>query len=297
MMEAERMMEDADTLTDDSTEGTPLPVSEPATRGPKRDPLGRVVVLLPALNEEEAIGGVLDRIPRAPLEAMGYAVSVWVVDGNSTDRTLEVIRDSGAKVFIQKGRGKGNGVRQAFDHLLQVSPSAKPAPQGREFFMMLDADGTYPPEDIPNFVSALEAGNEIVHGSRFRGTMADGAMTRLNAMGNRALSTLAHILYGFPVTDLCTGMWGFNAATLRRLRLVATGFDLEADLFGSACLSHVRISEMPIDYAARIGAPKLIPIRTGVQIFWRLVSRRLNEKLKPSAPAPLDSTVRRGTTA
>src|SRR5467141_567428 len=289
MMEAERMMEDAELLEDDSTVDAPIPVAEPAARGTKSAPRGRVVVLLPALNEEQAIGGVLDRIPRVRLEAMGYAVSVWVVDGNSTDRTLEVIRDSGAKVFIQKGRGKGNGVRQAFDHLLQVSPSAKPTPQGREFFMMLDADGTYPPEDIPNFVSALEAGNEIVLGSRFRGTMADGAMTRLNAMGNRALSTLAHLLYGFPVTDLCTGMWGFNAAALRRLRLVATGFDLEADLFGSACLSHVRISEMPIDYAARIGAPKLIPIRTGVQIFWRLISRRLNEQLKPSAPAPPDS--------
>ena len=297
MMEAERMIEDAELMEDDSTDDAPIPVAEQAARGPKSDPRGRVVVLLPALNEEEAIGGVLDRIPRARLEAMGYAVSVWVVDGNSTDRTLEVIRDSGAKVFIQKGRGKGNGVRQAFDHLLQVSPSGNLAPHRREFFMMLDADGTYPPEDIPNFVSALEAGNEIVLGSRFRGTMADGAMTRLNATGNRALSTLAHVLYDFPVTDLCTGMWGFNAATLRRLELVAAGFDLEADLFGSACLSNVRITEIPIDYAARIGAPKLIPIRTGVQILWRLVSRRLNGKLKPSAPAAVDSTLRRGTTA
>ena len=291
------MMEDAELLEDDSTVDAPIPVAEPAARGPTRDSRGRVVVLLPALNEEQAIGGVLDRIPRVRLEAMGYAVSVWVVDGNSTDRTLEVIRDSGAKVFIQKGRGKGNGVRQAFDHLLQVSPSAKPAPQGREFFMMLDADGTYPPEDIPKFVSALEAGNEIVLGSRFRGTMADGAMTHLNAIGNRALSILAHLLYGVPVTDLCTGMWGFNAAALRRIELVAAGFDLEADLFGSACMSHVRIIEMPIDYAARIGPPKLIPLRTGVQIAWRLVSRRLNEKLKPSAPANVDSTLRRGTTA
>src|SRR2546421_9653355 len=74
MMEAERMMEDAELLEDDSTVDAPIPVAEPAARGTKSAPRGRVVVLLPALNEEQAIGGVLDRIPRVRLEAISYAV-------------------------------------------------------------------------------------------------------------------------------------------------------------------------------------------------------------------------------
>lgn len=237
---------------------------------------GHVVIFLPALNEERGIGHVMDRIPRAELEAAGYSVSVWLVDGNSTDRTLEVGRKRGAHVFVQKGRGKGNGMRQAFDHLLHTRDHADGGSFDREFYVMLDADGTYPPEDVPRFVEALASGHDVVLGSRFRGRMEDGAMTSLNAMGNRALSKLAHLLYGVPVTDVCTGMWGFSAEALRRIPLEAAGFDLEADLFGSACLSRARIHEMPVDYAARIGPAKLIPLRNGLQIALRLFTRRMN---------------------
>src|SRR5207247_1078768 len=82
--------------------------------------------------------------------------------------------------------------------------------------------------------------------------------------------------FGVSVTDVCTGMWAFNADTLRELSLEARGFDLEADLFGSAALKEARITELPIDYAARIGPPKLIPLRTGLKIALRLFKRRLN---------------------
>src|SRR5256712_12918168 len=93
-------------------------------------PRGHVVIFLPALNEERAIGHVLDRIPRAQLEAAGYTVSIWVVDGNSTDRTLEVGRKNGASGFIQAGRGKGNGMRQALDpfHPARARADAGPPP-------------------------------------------------------------------------------------------------------------------------------------------------------------------------
>ena len=253
-------------------------------------PRGHVVIFLPALNEERAIGHVLDRIPRAQLEAAGYTVSIWVVDGNSTDRTLEVGRKNGASVFIQAGRGKGNGMRQAFEHLLRARDRADGGSREPEFFLMLDADGSYPPEAISTFLDALASGNDVVLGSRFRGRMAEGAMTPLNAIGNRVLSALAHLLFGVSVTDVCTGMWGFKADTLRKIPLEAHGFDLEADLFGSACLSQARITELPIDYDARIGPPKLIPLRTGMQIALRLFVRRLNGPAQPMPRGRLDST-------
>lgn len=236
---------------------------------------GQIVILLPALNEERGIGPVMDRIPRAELEAAGYALSVWLVDGNSSDRTLEVGRDRGANVFVQKGQGKGTGMRQAFEHLLHARDYADGGSIDREFYIMLDADGTYPPEAIPEFVAALAKGNDVVLGSRFRGRMADGAMTPLNVFGNRMLSTLARLLYGVPVTDVCTGMWGIRADSLRQISLKATGFDLEADLFGSMCLSGARSHELAIDYATRIGPAKLVPFRNGLQIAKRLLIRRL----------------------
>jgi glycosyltransferase involved in cell wall biosynthesis len=76
-------------------------------------------------------------------------------------------------------------MRQAFDHLLQTRDNADGGSFDREFYLMLDADGTYPPEAIPEFVEALAAGNDVVLGSRFRGRMAEGPMTPLNAIGNR----------------------------------------------------------------------------------------------------------------
>jgi len=76
-------------------------------------------------------------------------------------------------------------------------------------------------------------------------------------------------------------MWGFKADALRRIPLEASGFDLEADLFGSACLSQARITELPIDYDARIGPPKMLPLRSGLQIALRLFVRRLNGPARP----------------
>ncbi len=225
-------------------------LSGPERDSPQPSPRGHVVIFLPALNEERAIGKVLDRIPRAQLEAAGYTVSIWVVDGNSTDRTLEVGRKNGASVFIQAGRGKGNGMRQAFDHLLRTRDRADGGSREPEFFLMLDADGTYPPEAIETFLEALAAGNDVVLGSRFLGQMAEGAMTPLNAIGNRVLSALARLLFGVSVTDVCTGMWGFKADSLRRLPVAGADYGAadrlrRADRASEDAPSSVGIADRP----------------------------------------------------
>lgn len=258
---------------------------------------GHVVIFLPALNEEQSIGQVLERIPRTELESSGYSVSVWVVDGNSTDGTLDVVRDRGARVFVQAGRGKGNGMRQAFDQLLHAQDLADGGSPEPEFVLMLDADGTYPPEAVPEFLEALESGNDVVLGSRFRGRIAEGAMSPLNVMGNRCLSAFARLLYGVTVTDVCTGMWGFKADALRRIPLEASGFDLEADLFGSACLSNARIQELPIDYGARMDSSRMLPLRSGLVIAWRLFLRRVNQARRELLSGRRRFELREGTAA
>ena len=256
------------------------PIAAVASRaGPRvsdEAPRAQVVVILPALNEEPAIGNVLDRIPTGPLHARGYGVSVWVVDGQSTDRTMDIARAWGATTFVQSGTGKGNAVRQALDEIL--ARSRRDAVRVERYFVMLDADGTYPAEDIPRFVEALQAGEDVVLGTRLRGAVADGAISDLNRLGNRLLSALASLLFGVPVSDVCTGMWGFREDAVRRFGLVAQGFDLEADLFASACERSIRLREIPISYGRRIGAPKLVPVRTGLSIAWRLLMRRLNAR-------------------
>ncbi len=140
---------------------------------------------------------------------------------------------------------------------------------------MLDSDGTYPPEAIPRFLRTLQSGYDVVMGSRFLGSVEEGALTPLNRIGNIFLTGFARLLYWVPVTDVCTGMWGFTEEFLRRFVSTANGFDLEADIFASACDGVTRIAEVPITYRQRIGKPKLVPIRTGLAIAWRLLTKRV----------------------
>ncbi|HYM40904.1 MAG TPA: glycosyltransferase family 2 protein [Thermoplasmata archaeon] len=245
-------------------------------------PIEEVIILVPALDEERGIGNVLDTIPFQELQDMGCEVSVLVVDGESTDATREIAEEKGAHVFVQSGRGKGNGVRQAFGRIVRHQSDAR-CLHHRQSVIMVDADGTYPVEDIPLILDALRAGNDVVMGSRLLGKIETGAMTGLNEFGNRMLSLLARVLFGAPVTDVCTGMWGFSEEFLQQCELQAKGFELEAEIFASAALLGARITEVPIDYRVRHGEPKMIPIRTGAQIAWCLLRKRFESVLKGPA--------------
>lgn len=230
---------------------------------------------------------MIDRIPKRHLEARGYDLNVWIVDGKSRDATLKVAMEKGAKAFVQDGQGKGSGMRQAFEHLFAADEiGSKNRPPENMFLLMLDADGTYPPEHIPKFVEALEAGNDLVLGSRFRGRIEDGALSAFNRFGNHVLTTFARLLYRVPVSDVCTGMWAFRGDSLRRLGLVADGFDLEADIFATACRRSAKLAEVPIDYGRRIGKAKMVPLRSGLLIAWRLFTRWLDS---PNARAKEES--------
>jgi dolichol-phosphate hexosyltransferase len=236
-----------------------------------------LTILLPALNEEHGLTRVLDLMPHTTFENTGCDVSIWVVDGASADATCEIARAKGARVFTQTGRGKGNGVRQAIDQLLLETSKSRTG-YDRSSVVMLDADGSYLPEDILRFLDAMREGHDVVLGSRFLGEIDSGAMSNLNRLGNRVLSVIASTLFGVGVTDVCTGMWGFTRDFLASGKLNAEGFDLEASIFANAARSNAKIAQIPIRYMPRIGEPKLIPLRTGLIIAWRLLCERIKSK-------------------
>ena len=107
-------------------------------------------ILLPALNEEDGIADVLNRIPRLTLQQKGYAYSVHLLDGGSTDQTRAVAKRLGAEVFIQSGIGKGSAFREFVPKIRD------------QYVVLLDSDGTYPPEVIPDIVGKLGAGSPVV---------------------------------------------------------------------------------------------------------------------------------------
>lgn len=222
----------------------------------------KVSVVLPALNEEEAIGKVIDEIPRKELESKGYQTEIIVVDNGSTDKTAEIAAAHGAKVIEESNRGKGRAIRTGFG-----------AASG-DFVFMLDSDFTYPATYIARMVELLDGGYDVVLGSRLKGSVEHGAMKRLNLVGNHLLAFLANLLYGTRVSDLCTGFWGFKVEVVRSVNLDAVGFELEANILIEVAKHKYRIGEVPIQYRKRATASKLGSLKAGWRIGRKLIANR-----------------------
>jgi dolichol-phosphate mannosyltransferase len=222
-----------------------------------------ICIILPTLNEEQAIGKVITEIPRSELEKMGYSVDILVVDGNSTDRTMQIAREMGARTLIEKRKGKGRAVRTALEET-----------QAKYIFMM-DGDYTYPATYIPAMIQVLKD-YPVVVGSRLKGARQKGALRMMNLIGNYSLTCLAKILYKTQISDLCTGYWGFRGEAIKSLNLTTEGFQLEAELLTQIVKRGYKIGEIPILYRTRPGKAKLSVIKDGVKIAWLLVSRRFH---------------------
>jgi dolichol-phosphate mannosyltransferase len=221
-----------------------------------------VSIILPALNEEKSIGKVIDEIPKEAMEERGYKVEILVVDNNSTDRTKEIAEEKGAKVIVEPTKGKGKAVRTAFESV------------SGDFIFILDADFTYPATHIPEMLEILEDGYDVVLGSRLKGQRDEGAMRRVNVVGNRLLALLANILYGTKISDICTGYWGFSREVIEALELDAVGFELEANMFVEIAKKGCRIGELPVLYRRRLSPSKLDSLRDGFKIGRTLIRKR-----------------------
>jgi len=224
--------------------------------------LSKVCIILPTLNEEEAIGRVIDEIPVRDLVEKGYEVEVLVVDGNSQDRTRQIAEAKGAEIIIESRKGKGRAMRTAFGLV------------DADFVFMLDADYTYPATYIPEMLAILRRDHSVVIGSRLKGEIEKGGMSRLNVVGNHLLTLMASILYRTKMSDLCTGYWGFRKEVISNLDLTADGFDFEADLFSQVVKKGYRLGEIPINYRRRQSLAKLNSIKDGLKIGRALISRR-----------------------
>lgn len=222
-----------------------------------------LTVLLPALNEECAIGKVIDEVTFCSLNSMGYSTTLLVVDGHSTDNTIDVARSKGADVLLQEGKGKGAAVRKALKY------------DKSEYLVMMDADYTYPADCILSLLQELRSGADVVIGSRITGHIHPGAMPRVNYIGNRLLSCLASALYLKWITDLCSGMWALGPKARAQLVLNSDRFEIEAEMFAQASKANLKISEVPIDYRRRIGKEKLGGVIDGVSIASKLLRKRL----------------------
>ena len=212
-----------------------------------------VSVVMPCLNEERTLPKCIEAARRG-IEAAGIAGEVIVVDNGSTDRSVAVAEAAGARVVRCDRRGYGNALRAGFA-----------AARGR-FILMGDADVSYDFAELPRFFKELEAGHDLVMGSRLRGRIEPGAMPWLHRhVGNPVLSGILRLLFRVPVSDAHCGMRAFTKEAVAKMDLRTGGMELASEIVikaGAAGLAHRRDPDhAPQGRARPPAAPALVPRR------------------------------------
>jgi glycosyltransferase involved in cell wall biosynthesis len=225
----------------------------------------RVSVVIPAKNEAANIGWVLERLPALVDE-------VVLVDGRSSDGTVEAARAVRPDiVFVSEMRpGKGAALRAGVE-----------AATG-SYVVILDADGSMDPLEIPYYLARLNEGHDLAKGSRFLPGAGTADMTQLRMVGNRGLLGLANALFRTAHTDLCYGFAAFRREAFLGLDLTADGFEIEAQLFLRAARKGLRVVEVSsFESERRAGNSNLNTFRDG----WRVLRTILVERLRGWLPA------------
>ena len=233
----------------------------------------RVSVVVPTFNEAKNLPIVLSRLPADVHE-------VIVVDGHSIDGTVEVARSlrPDVRIVLQNRKGKGNAMACGFVHATG------------DVIVMLDADGSAAPEEIPLFVGALTEGADFAKGTRFATGGGSSDITRVRAWGNRWLNRAANLLFGTRYTDLCYGYNAFWRYCLESLeldpryghdgdRLWGDGFEIETIINSRMAKAGMRITEVPSFEHCRVhGDSHLNTWRDGGRVLRALVIERFNGK-------------------
>jgi glycosyltransferase involved in cell wall biosynthesis len=220
----------------------------------------KVSVVIPTMNEEKSIGTVLDDVNRT-MSASEYDFEAIIVDTNSKDRTKEIALSKGAKVVEEPRRGYGRAYKSGFEK------------STGEIIATLDADCTYPAEDIPKLCGMLLTENlDFITTDRFA-DMEEGAMSGMHRFGNKVLTTTSRLLFSVKYNDSQSGMWIIRRSILSELKVEDDGMPFSEEIKIEA-FRKVRSKEVPIVYRKRVGEVKLSSWKDGWKNFKFLWKKR-----------------------
>jgi glycosyltransferase involved in cell wall biosynthesis len=213
----------------------------------------KLSVVIPCLNEAQSIASCVQKALGA-MERAGIAGEVVVADNGSTDGSPELAEQAGARVVREPRKGYGSAYLAGF------------AAARGDYILMGDADETYDFDDAPRFVEQLDAGADVVMGSRLRGTIHPGAMPWLHRyVGNPVLTGILNLFFRTGVSDAHCGMRAFRRDLLPRLDLRTTGMEFASEHVIRSSKLGLDIREIPIEYHPRAGESKLASFADG----WR----------------------------
>jgi len=219
-----------------------------------------IAVIVPALNEQQALPLVLREIPRSSVRR------VIVADNGSTDRTAEVARKNGAEVVHESERGYGAACLKALAHLAADPP---------DIVVFLDGDYSDHPSELPSLIDPILAGDaDMVIGSRARGRRERGALSPQQQVGNAIACRALRLLYGVRYTDLGP-FRAIRWQTLQALGMQDRNYGWTVEMQIKAARRGVAYREVPVSYRQRIGVSKVSgtvrgSVSAGAKILWLL---------------------------
>ncbi len=219
----------------------------------------KLSVIIPAYNELDTIGNVLDLVRAVPIEK-----EIIVADDASTDGTLELLRTQSDIILIEhrSNMGKGIAIRNALDKVTG------------DIVIIQDADLEYNPNDYPKLIEPILSGRaDIVYGTRFAGNKPK--MRWVNYAANKLFAFMASILYGRKITDEATCYKAFRTDVIKSIDLRCKRFEFCPEVTARLLKRGYRFEEVPISYEARTFAQgKKITWKDGLECIWALIKYR-----------------------
>jgi dolichol-phosphate hexosyltransferase len=217
----------------------------------------RITVVIPTKDEEGLIGEIVDAVTP-------YAGEVLVVDGHSKDRTRDIATEHGARIVLDRGKGKGDALRLALDE-------AK-----GDIVVFIDADGSHEPRDIPQMVAPIVAGEaDLVVGSRGKGGSDElhGTLEQLiRYVGSQLIMLGINYRWDVRLTDSQNGFRAIRRDVGRRLGLTSNLTTIEQEMMMKALKKGYRVSEIPShEYQRRWGTSKVVVWKLWFAYVWSFI--------------------------
>ena len=193
-----------------------------------------VSIVMPCLNEAETLASCIQKAQRAIAHA-GLEAEIIVADNGSTDGSVVIARELGARVVEVSRKGYGSALLGGIE-----------AAQG-ELVVMGDADDSYDFGAIGPFIAELRAGADLVVGNRFSGGIEPGAMPWSHRwLGNPVLTRIGRVFFHTPVGDMHCGLRAFRKEAFERMQLRAAGMEFASEMVIKASLKGMRVTEVPV---------------------------------------------------
>jgi len=216
-------------------------------------PRPRVIVGMPAYNEEKYVGSLV-------LQAQQYADEVVVVDDGSTDRTSRIAELAGATVVRHAGnKGYGVAIRDILAHAKKCNA---------DILVILDADSQHNPEEIPSLIAAISEGSDIAIGSR---EMQKSLIPPYRRMGQRVLSRLSFVASRKKLSDTESGFRAYSRKAITTLELEEEGMAISSEIVIEAAAKGLKVAEVPISVIYTKDGSTLNPVTHGVGVLNRIL--------------------------